>query len=538
MTETLLRMLAWVTIGLALTLLLRRPSRNLFGAGPAYTLWGLPVVLAFAPLLPQKIVPIAMVVLPGLTVMPQATSTMATSTHGIDGVQFLMMVWLAGVAVALARLAWHYLALLRGMRAVPEAWTPWLAGIAPGLDLRRVRVHAAGPAVVWALPNSRVLLPADFMRRCGDAATCELILNHELVHARRGDAWWSLAMEIVSALLWFHPLMWMARARFRLDQELACDAASLRALPGQATHYARTLLDSLAVQPVPALIPWLAEPQLKERIAMIARTPPGALRRRFGFTAVAALSACGLLLAGGAAAVPIAAPGTSASIPPSVDVTYKNRHPPRYPIEAIKKHEQGMVLLDITVDATGRATNVAVDPHGTTAAPVLQAAASKAAEGWKFAPGRKDGKPMGGVVRVPVNFSLEGVRSNASPAPQSTPSPNYPADAIKHGEHGIVMLDVTVDSSGQIAEVSVDPTQTTAPVALQAAAVKASRNWHFNPGMKGGHPVAGRVEVPVTFMLKPHSLTARAIGKTTVDGKSYLSCVDCRKVGASAGSNN
>ena len=51
MTESLLRMLVWVTIGLALTLLLRRPSRNVFGAGPAYTLWCLPVVLAVAPLL-------------------------------------------------------------------------------------------------------------------------------------------------------------------------------------------------------------------------------------------------------------------------------------------------------------------------------------------------------------------------------------------------------------------------------------------------------------------------------------------------------
>lgn len=533
MTDTLLRMLAWVTIGLALTLLLRRPSRNLFGAGPAFTLWCLPVVLVFAPLLPQKIAPAAMVVLPGLTVMPQAMSTMASSTTGIDGAQFLMMMWLAGVAVALARLAWHYLALLRGMRATPEAWTSWFAGIAPDIDPRRVRVHVAGPAVVWALPHSRVLLPADFMQRFGDAATCRLILNHELTHARRGDAWWSLAMEIVSALLWFHPLMWVARSRFRLDQELACDAASLRALPGHATHYARTLLDSVAVQPAPALIPWLAEPQLKERIAMIARTPPGALRRRFGFAAVTALSACGLLLAGGAAAVPIAAPATSASKPPSVDITYKIRHPPRYPVEAINKHEQGMVLLDITVDATGRATNVAVDPHGTTAGPELQAAASQAAEGWKFAPGRKDGKPVGGVVRVPVNFSLEGVHSNASPAPKSTPSPNYPADAIKHGEHGIVMLDLTVDSDGQTSEISVDPTKTTAPASLQTVAVQAARDWRFSPAKQDGHAVAGRIEVPVTFMLKPGSLTARAISRTTVNGKSYLSCVDCRLHGAS-----
>jgi TonB family protein len=411
-------MLAWVTIGLALTLLLRRPSRNLLGAGPAFTLWCLPVVLVFAPLLPQKIAPAVMVVLPGLTVMPQATSTMASSTAGIDGAQFVMMMWLAGVAVALARLAWHYLALLRDMRATPEAWTSWFAGIAPDIDPRRMRVHAAGPAVVWALPHSRVLLPADFMQRFGDVETRRLILNHELTHARRGDAWWSLAMEIVSALLWFHPLMWMARSRFRLDQELACDAASLRASPGQAMHYARTLLDSVAVQPVPALIPWLAEPQLTERIAMIARTPPGALRRRFGFAAVTALSACGLLLAGGAAAVPIAAPATSASKPPSVDITYKSRHPPRYPIEAVHKGEQGTVILDVMVDDAGNVSGVQVDQHGTDAAPILQLAAIRVANKWKFNPGHKDGKPVGGMIQVPVNFSL-----NDHPASTGAPQP-------------------------------------------------------------------------------------------------------------------
>jgi TonB family protein len=418
MTETLLRMLAWVTIGLALTLLLRRPARNLFGASPAFTLWLLPVLLALAPLLPERLAPAAMVVLPGLTVTPLVAPATASPAFAIGWPQYLMVLWFAGMAVALARLVWHYRALLRGMRALPEAWTSWLAGIAPDIDPRRVRVHAAGPAVVWAMPHSRILLPADFMQRFGDTATRRLILNHELTHVRRGDAWWSLAMEIVSSLLWFHPLMWVARSRFRLDQELACDAASLRALPGHATHYARTLLESAAVQPAPALIPWLAEPQLKERIAMIARMPAGALRRRFGFAAVTALSACGLLLAGGAAAVPIAASGSSTSVAPSVDITYKNRHPPRYPIEAVHKGEQGTVILDVMVDDAGNVTGVQVDQHGTDAAPILQLAAVGVANKWKFNPGHKNGKPVGGMIQVPVNFSL-----NNNPVSTGIPKP-------------------------------------------------------------------------------------------------------------------
>ena len=151
---------------------------------------------------------------------------------------------------------------------------------------------------------------------------------------------------------------------------------------------------------------------------MIARTPPGALRRRFGFVAVVALSACGLLLAGGAEAVPIAAPGTSASSPPSVDITYKNRNPPRYPIEAVHKGEQGIVILDVMVDDAGNVAGFRVDQHGTNAAPILQLAAIQTANEWKFNPGHKDGKPVGGVIQIPVNFSL-----NNDPTSTGVPKP-------------------------------------------------------------------------------------------------------------------
>jgi bla regulator protein blaR1 len=408
MTDMLLRMLAGVTLGLALSLLLRRPARRLFGAGPAFTLWLLPVVLACAPFLPRGLAP-AVLVLHGMTVTPQA-APLAAARHVvvIDWAHMLIAAWLLGVTSMLARLAFHYLRLLQGARIAPSAWTCALREAAPDIDPLRVRVHDAGPAVLWALPRSLILLPADFARRFDNAATRELVLRHEMTHVSRGDAWWSLAMEIASALLWLHPLVWMARSRFRLDQELACDAASLRTLPRRTSNYARALVDSVAVQPVSALIPWLAEPQLKERIVMITRIPPGALRRRLGFVAIAALLAGGLFIAGGQTPVRAAAHATSASTPPSVDISFKNRNPPLYPVEAIKKGEQGMVILDVTVDAHGNVTGVAVAPRGTMAPAVLQSAAVAAAANWKFNPGTKHGHAVGGVVRIPMNFSLDG----------------------------------------------------------------------------------------------------------------------------------
>lgn len=420
MTDVLLRMLCGATLGLALVLLLRRPARRVFGAGAAFTLWLFPLVLALAPLLPEQVAPRAMVVVPGLTVTPYVAASLATQSAAIDWPHWLLAVWLMGAAGALLRLAVHYVRLLRGLRHAPHTWARMLAEAAPNLDPRRVRVHDAGPAVFCALRRSLILLPADFAERFDNAATRELVLRHELTHVRRGDALWTLAMEVASALLWFHPLAWIARPRFRLDQELACDAASLRALPERHAGYARALIDSVAVQPVPALIPWLAEPQLKERIAMISRIPPGALRRRAGFLAIAALLTGGLWLAGGhlpaRAAMP--ASSSSASTPPSVDITYKNRNPPHYPAEALKKGEQGNVVLDVTVDATGTVTGVQIDQHGTDASANLQVAALQGAEKWKFNPGRKNGKAVGGVMQVPVNFSLnEDYSSEHTPKP-------------------------------------------------------------------------------------------------------------------------
>jgi len=272
--------------------------------------------------------------------------------------------------------------------------------------------------VLWALPRVLVLLPADFAERFDNAATRGLVLRHELTHARRGDAWWTLVMEIASALLWFHPLAWIARPRFRLDQELACDAASLRALPECTTGYAHALIDSVAVQPMPALIPWLAEPQLKERIVMISRIPPGARRRRAGFLAIATVLASGLYVVGGQVPATAAVQSHSKSASPTVDVTYKNRNPPHYPGGAIERGEQGNVVLDITVDAAGKVTGIQVDQHGTDAAAVLQVAALQAAANWKFKPGHQNGRAVGGVIQVPVYFSLNNESGNdAAPKP-------------------------------------------------------------------------------------------------------------------------
>ncbi|HJP97018.1 MAG TPA: energy transducer TonB, partial [Rhodanobacteraceae bacterium] len=105
---------------------------------------------------------------------------------------------------------------------------------------------------------------------------------------------------------------------------------------------------------------------------------------------------------------PPAPPPPPADVAPSVDISYKNRNPPKYPIQALRQGHQGEVLLAITINAAGAVVDVKVQK--SSGYRELDRAAEEAARGWRFNPGIQNGKPSGGVVLVPVNFSLAGLQ--------------------------------------------------------------------------------------------------------------------------------
>ena len=393
MDASLLRCLLFASAALASVLLARRPVRRAFGAGPAFGLWLLPMLAMALPWLPA--LPSQWIALPAIHVLPDSLASGTAGAVATKHAWWPGWLWLAGAIAMLSRLVAHYLRLRRQSRPLPATLAAGLRQELHDFDPRRLRLHPGGPAVLWA-PRSLLLLPADFSRRF-DATERRLVLRHELAHLRRGDALWSLVAELVLALLWFHPLAWLARQRFRLDQELACDERVLRDAPRDAAGYAHTLLHSVGLSPMPALIPWLTEPQLKERLTMIQRHRPGALRRRAGVAVLAVLMAGGVFMA----------QATTSSQKASQDLAYNSKIMPRYPAAAIKAKEQGTVLLSVLVHADGSIGTITYDPkRSTTTSADLIAAATDAARQWHFNPPLKDSKPIDGYARVPVEFSL------------------------------------------------------------------------------------------------------------------------------------
>jgi len=95
------------------------------------------------------------------------------------------------------------------------------------------------PATVfWLKP--RILMP-ETLDREGAWIQVADVLRHELAHIARRDYLLAGLTDSICALLLFHPSVWYARKRMRLERELACDLAVVEACPDRRADYADTL---------------------------------------------------------------------------------------------------------------------------------------------------------------------------------------------------------------------------------------------------------------------------------------------------------
>lgn len=174
-------------------------------------------------------------------------------------------------------------ATLVGLRRVPRL------ALARGLD-SPVVVGLLRPLVV--LPSRLVVLPRGIDRR-----EVRHALLHELVHVRRGDLAARAAVELLTALFWFHPFAWIGAARLGRTRELLCDARVAELLGPERESYRVSLARAAHAKLVAggAALAFRSGSSILERLAHLERPIGNTRRRRLGSLAATLGAGCVLL---------------------------------------------------------------------------------------------------------------------------------------------------------------------------------------------------------------------------------------------------
>lgn len=176
---------------------------------------------------------------------------------------------------------------------------------------------------------------------------------------------------------------------------------------------------------------------------------------------------------------------------------------PVYPEEARKQKIQGVVEMEATINASGDVVGVRVLPTPSPQ-PLLAKAAVAALRQWKYEPYRINGKAMTIIFNVSITFSLQEdapAVSREDPKVVKMVNPEYPKEAAKQGLQGVVKIEVTIDEKGNVAAVRVLPEEKPQPL-LEEAALKAIKQWKFEPFVRDGKVVRLTFDLNVTFVLQ------------------------------------
>lgn len=158
----------------------------------------------------------------------------------------LMLAWIAGAGAVLSyRLlgSWQLRRLRLQSEPVTDERLPSLAaecGLENRVELRRS--SQCRVPLVWGLWRPIVVLPDAALAWPQERLTATL--RHEFGHIRRQDCLTLLLAQVVCALYWMNPLVWLATRQLRMAQEQACDDLVLRS-GASAADYAELLVQTV-----------------------------------------------------------------------------------------------------------------------------------------------------------------------------------------------------------------------------------------------------------------------------------------------------
>ncbi len=284
-------------------------------------------------------------------------------------------------AMALARL----IGLVRGVHQLAAiTWESKPIEIAGSPQLR-VRESASIRSPAASFIGRVILVPPNFLGL--PDAWKRAALVHETIHLARSHGALLLLEEAILALFWFHPMVFRMVRRVRDSREETVDAATIAATG--ATREYREMLIGLAARiriPAPAVSGTTALGARIESLIALEENPmpitsaPRLLVTGFALLATAALAS---------AAVPLRLSTQDAAPPDQKETTRTPRKVlskvnPAYPPGLKEKGVEGVVRIEIVVDATGAFSSATARPDDN---PELVKAAIEALRQWRWEPG-------------------------------------------------------------------------------------------------------------------------------------------------------
>ncbi len=332
-----------------------------------------------------------------------------------------------------------------------------------------------------------------------------IVLLHELAHIQRRDSLTQALAELALCLYWFHPLVWLALRGLRVERERACDDLVLRAGTG-ASDYASHLLGlARSLQPA-ALSPVavsMAGAHLDTRIRAILNPHMNrrALSRASGMIACV-IAACLVL--------PLAAMRPQATPTGAISGTVYDPAGARVP-GAVVIASSTASELKTTTDQEGKFT---IGPLASGAPWQLIVLAPGFAQHIQRVD--KDHFDITlNIGQIQENLVVHGKGTAATAAaPQRVRvggnivpaklvykiDPEYPAEAQSRGMHGDVVLRAVISVQGAV----LSPAAISAPdPQLADAAMRAVREWRYQPSLLNGEPIETVTTITVNFDLEP-----------------------------------
>ena len=274
------------TLSMLVVLAIRRGVRLVFGAAAAYSTWLLVPAAMLAVLLPAPSDSGSTI---GVSIRIALFSTLSTAidnspgsslhtVHPVDWTLWAIGAWVVGAALFVLYLA-----------GLQRAFVSSLGTLSGSRCVLRAARSAGCPALLGVL-RPKIVLPVDFESRYTRMERL-LIFSHERTHLRRGDTLWNAFVALMRCFFWFNPLVHLASTCFRVDQELACDAAVLGDFPRSRRTYANAMLKTEMLDvALPVGCSWQSAYHLKERLKMVRKAVPSHRRRTYGRVCVVVAS--------------------------------------------------------------------------------------------------------------------------------------------------------------------------------------------------------------------------------------------------------